>query len=285
MERSLKTASRIGRRKKLLMSDYLHSYRPEEQRRLQQQADFLRDRLHADIVLKEGEQVLEVGCGVGAQLAILARQPVARLVGVDRSLEQLARARAVLAGLDRVELVQAQGEELPFADAEFDQVLLFFVLEHVADPQAILREARRVLKLGGLLTVTEVNNPSLQVHPPCHALRQYWSAYNQLQVDLGGDPEVGIKLPNLALKNGFQILSTRPIGPVLDARLDRESRQAVVDFWLHLLSSVRDRLLSEGRIKESQAEQAFEELRRLATHPEGVIHYAGQQLVAQAGPI
>lgn len=263
------------------MADYLHSYEPQEQQRLQSQAYFLRHLLHSEIVVREGEWLLEIGCGVGAQLAILAEHPAGRLVGVDRSAEQLERARALLAGDDRLEWVQAQGEQLPFSAGEFDQVFLFFVLEHVDNPGALLREAERVLKKGGKLTVTEVNNRSLQLSPPSPAIDHYWQAYNQLQVDLGGDPEVGIKLANLALQAGFEPQSLRSIGPVLDARLVGEERQAVVDFWLQLFDSVRQRLIGEGRVSVGVAEQAFADLAALPGQPQAVLYYAGMQLVAR----
>lgn len=266
------------------MSDYLHSYNPIEQERLQRQAQFLRRHLHTQTSLKPGQRVLEIGCGVGAQLSILAEFPGVHLVGLDRSSEQLARARELLAGPladGRVELVESMAEELPFGDEEFDQIFLFFVLEHVRNPQSVLVQARRVVKPDGRLTVTEVNNRSLQVFPHSQAIERLWAAYNQLQIDLGGDPEVGIKLPNLAISSGFVVESFDEIGPSLDARLSQASRLEVVDFWRQLFDSTRQRLLDEGRITLPEVTRAYQDLSELVSRPEAILAYSGRQLVAR----
>lgn len=258
--------------------DYLHTYSPQEQERLRRQAEFLREHLHPRIRLNPGQRVLEIGCGVGAQLGILSRFPGVDLVGVDRSPEQLEEARR---RFPHLELHLADAEALPFPGRSFDQVIIFFVLEHVREPLPILREARRVLKRHGVLTVTEVFNHTFFTHPETGRLRELWRAYNQLQIDLGGDPEVGAKLPNLAISAGFRVDRFDEIGPVLDRRLRQaERRLELVHFWRDIFESARERLVAEGRVDLALVTQAYAELEALAGNPDGILFYAGRQLEA-----
>ena len=256
-----------------MTQEYLHGYEVQEQERLGSQARFLRPWIYSHIQNLEKKSILEVGCGVGAQLEILQELGAARCVGVDRSSEQLEWARR---RLSRLELVQAQGEHLPFADEEFDEVFFFFVLEHVPEAEPLVREAERVVKIGGRITLTEVNNASLQIHPRSPALTQWWAAYNQLQRDLGGNPEVGILLPNLA--GALHIERYAEIGPVLDKRSSQEEREQIVGFWLDLFESARERLEREGRVTPQLTAQAYADVRALMERRDGVLFYSGRQI-------
>lgn len=91
----------------------------------------------------ERPRILDVGCGTGANLEMLARFGEAE--GVDVSPAALAFCRA--RGLERVR--QGAAEELPYEDGTFDLVTGLDVVEHLDDDVAGLREMRRVLKTGG----------------------------------------------------------------------------------------------------------------------------------------
>jgi SAM-dependent methyltransferase len=101
---------------------------------------------------RPGERILEIGCGEGANLHHLRGRGAIRF-GVDFSRAKTAFARQATAA----HTVTADASRLPFADASFDAVLIRDVLHHVADPQAVLDEARRVLRPTGRLTLLEPN--------------------------------------------------------------------------------------------------------------------------------
>jgi len=96
--------------------------------------------------------VLDVGCGLGGKLRFYAKEGAARVVGVDLRF-QSALAAAQLAESDSsiTSTAVADGARLPFADNSFDLVVSVNVLEHVADPEAMLDECRRVLRYRGRL--------------------------------------------------------------------------------------------------------------------------------------
>ena len=109
------------------------------------------DRLDA----QPGERILDVGCGTGLLLERLQRTvPDVRLTGVDPVPEMLALARQRLTTA-ATELRGAAAERLPFADGSFDAVVSASVFHYVRRPEVALAEARRVLRPGGRLVLTD----------------------------------------------------------------------------------------------------------------------------------
>jgi demethylmenaquinone methyltransferase / 2-methoxy-6-polyprenyl-1,4-benzoquinol methylase len=109
-----------------------------------------------------GDSVLDAATGTGAVAIELARQKGCNVVGVDQSPEMLAEARrrVAAAGLDdRIQLVEARAEQLPFPDRSFDAVTFTYLLRYVDDPAATLRELVRVVKPGGTVAMLEFGVP------------------------------------------------------------------------------------------------------------------------------
>jgi SAM-dependent methyltransferase len=113
----------------------------------------------------DGGDVVDVPCGFGRHSIPLARAGY-RVTGVDRSQVLLEEARRRAAG-ERLQLVQADYRELPFADASFDAALnLFSSLGYLGDEEdtRALREIRRVLRPGGRLVIETMHRDRLVAH-------------------------------------------------------------------------------------------------------------------------
>jgi glycosyltransferase involved in cell wall biosynthesis len=108
-----------------------------------------------------GEEVLEIGGGIGGDLAQFASRG-ARVTHVGRSADELARARERFAacGLEARFLLD-DGDSLAFADATFDLVYSSGVLQHAPDAERIVDEIRRVMKPGGRAIITMYAENSL----------------------------------------------------------------------------------------------------------------------------
>jgi SAM-dependent methyltransferase len=102
--------------------------------------------------------VLDVGCGAGHDLEVLAGLGVAA-VGVDSSAVMVSAASERFAGY----LVRGSGEGLPFRSGSFSGGWVERVLMHVADPAAVIREVVRCVAPGGVITVFEPDWSSVEV--------------------------------------------------------------------------------------------------------------------------
>lgn len=118
-----------------------------------------------------GKVVLDYGCGPGHDLVGFAEySSPRRLIGMDVSATSIREARDRLA-LHRgnVELLTLDPEEqqIPLADASVDYIHCSGVLHHMADPERILREFRRILRPDGELRIMVYNRASLWMHLYC----------------------------------------------------------------------------------------------------------------------
>ena len=119
----------------------------------------------APLALQPGLKVLDVGCGTGDFLRLLA--PLlsgGKAVGADLSETMIAEARQRSAeNLDNLSFQVGSVMDLPFPTASFDRVLATQLLLHVPDPLKALIEMKRVLAPSGLICVTEIDWGTLVV--------------------------------------------------------------------------------------------------------------------------
>lgn len=264
---------------------YVHGFTREEQDRLYRQARFLEHRVHEGLPLRRVKNLIEVGCGVGAQTDILLRRhPDLHVTGIDASPPNLQRARKHLATLPwakgRAEFIQADAGNMQFEANTFDSAFLCWILEHVADPMLVLSETRRVLRPGAPIVVTEVLNATFFLEPYSPSTLGYWMAFNDRQLELGGDPFVGAKLGNLLQAVGYRDIEVE-VKPIhLDNRFPGE-RAEFIAYWTELLLSGAPGLQRTGKVSAATVEGMKAELQEVAHNPNAVFFYCFVQARAQ----
>lgn len=112
--------------------------------------------------LRDGDKILDLGCGVGRHVITTYTLKNVQAIGVDLSLDDLLTANERFQGEfmepDQTDksfgLSVADALSLPFADDSFDKIICSEVLEHIPDYRSALAEIRRVLKPGGILAAS-----------------------------------------------------------------------------------------------------------------------------------
>lgn len=140
--------------------------------------------------LRPGMRLLDLGCGPGSITAGLAAGR--RAVGVDF---------APMA-IEAVPVAAADAAALPFPDACFDALYANALLQHVADPLAVLREARRVARPGAVIGVGDADWGGVLMHPADPALDRGQAIRAALRP--GGEVRVGRRLRSLLTAAGFE---------------------------------------------------------------------------------
>jgi ubiquinone/menaquinone biosynthesis C-methylase UbiE len=247
------------------MAEYVHGYGTREQERLVEQAEHWRERLIVHgTTLDPGTRLLELGCGVGAVLAVLGQEfPGVRLTGVDIEPKQLEYARGHLerAGVEAT-LVEADATAVPFEDASFDHVWLMWFLEHVPDPLAVLREARRLLAPGGRITAIEVDYATARAEPSTPAVEALFDAMVRGMAAAGWS-DAGTRLPGWLEEAGFREIDPgeRPFW------WQGEDLAGEAAYAADVAESALPALAQVPGTSEDELRQGLEDLRRLPTQP------------------
>jgi SAM-dependent methyltransferase len=259
---------------------YLHGVAPDEQERLARLNDWLNSGSLAELRLAPGERVVDFGSGLGQLARAMARAvgPAGRVVGIERSAEQLARARELARAAGEDDLVELRAGDVlapPLAAGEwgtFDVAHARFVLEHVADPLAVVRQMVGAVRPGGRIVVEDDDHDLMRLWPEAPGFRALWDAYVRLVHCNGNDPFVGRRLPALLHEAGAA--PRRSALLFFGGCAGSWELSTMVENIVGIFEGVRARLLEASLLDEADYRAALAALRAWGERPDAALWYA-----------
>ncbi len=191
-------------------SHYTHGSSEDEQQRLTALNTRLNRRCLDAAQFAAGERVVDFGAGLGQFSRAIARVTGVRVLGLERSAEQIAEATRQAAAdgeATLVEMRQADVVDPPFQPDElgqFDAAHARFLLEHLPDPLLVVRNMARAVKPGGRVILSDDDYDTLRLWPEPHGFAPLWHAYQRTYDRHGNDPIVGRRLVQLLHQAGLR---------------------------------------------------------------------------------
>ncbi len=258
-----------------MKDDYVHGYSKTESDRLVDQANTLADLLHKDMQYPDGSRVLEVGCGVGAQTLMLAKNnPESQITSIDISRKSINQAKTLLKSEEiyNVQFQVADLFNLPFKEESFDDIFVCFVLEHLKDPITALESLRRIIRKNGSITVIEGDHGSCYFHPESSEAVQTWECLIECQKRLNCNPMIGREIYPLLKNSGFKNIQVSPKIVYVDS-----SKPDLVEGFnkktiIAMVEGVKDQAIASGMIDIDSWDKGIKDL-YLTTEPDGVFFY------------
>ena len=241
-------------------------------------AAFLLPRLKPDAV------VLDIGCGPGTITAGLARR-AGRVVGLDMSTDMVeaARSHAADCGLSNATFQVGSAYELPWGDDSFDVVYAHQVLQHLSDPVQALREARRVLRPGGLVAVRDSDYGTMVHAPVFPAIERWRDLYHQVATANGGEADTGRYLLSWILEASFTDIETTA-STTLHA--DADGRTAWGQMWAVRVvdSDFANHAVANGHATRSELQEISDAFRQWAIQPDSFWAWINGEVIGVCPP-
>jgi len=259
---------------------YIHGFERDEMRRLTRMQRIINEAELAAIDLAGVRSLLDVGAGLGQLTRAFARRlgTGSRVLGIERDARQRAEAERqaeLAAETGLVEIRAGEATRLPLTVEErgsFDLAHARFLLEHVTDPLAVVREMVSAVRKGGRLVLVDDDHELLRLSPDCPPLLDAWRRYWQGYADLGCDPLIGRRLPGLLHRAGARPTRVTTVfyggvhgDPIFDL---------AVDNLAGVLRGAAGRLDSMGRVARSEMSSALEALAEWRNDPAATLWYS-----------
>lgn len=259
-------------------SRYIHGTHPSEQARLALLNDLLNASCLRELAIRPGERILDVGSGLGQLTCAMARTAGVRAVGIERSRDQLERARALaLAAGDGplADLREGDALALPLAAEEweaFDLAHARFILEHVPAPERVVEQMVRAVRPGGRIVLCDDDHSLLRLHPEPPGVLPVWDAFVRTYDRNGNDPFVGRRL--VALLAGAGARPRRATWIFFGACAGDPAFPAFARNFAGNLEGARDAIAATGMVTREDVDRAVEAIGVFAQRRDAAIWYA-----------
>src|SRR5216684_3286116 len=223
---------------------YLHGTSPSEQGRLSLLNRLMNEAALDELSLRGGEKVVDFGSGLGQLSRGIARAAGRQVVAIERSAEW----------------------------GSFDVAHARFILEHVPDPGAVVRQMVRAVRPGGRIVLQDDDHDVLRCYPEPAGFSQLWRAYARTYHRLGCDPYVGRRLVSLLHESGA---APRRCDFIFFGGCAGEPKFAsLMENMTGLLVGARETIVGQGLLGAAEFDAAVEALGIWTARPDASFWYA-----------
>jgi len=208
--------------------------------------------------IQPGMKVVDLGCGVGLTTQLLAELvgPTGEVIGVDYSAAQVEQARALLPKkLSNVRFVEASATDTGLPREKFDLVYARFLLIHLQDPEAALREAQQLLKPQGIIAIEDGDLTSAGSEPRSK-LAEFSNLFGALGPKWGVDYTLGRRLFHMVLNARFSHVEVTFNQPVIAHGENKRLLELSV-------AEAGPSFVAAGLVSHEQLNETVAEMRRL----------------------
>jgi SAM-dependent methyltransferase len=255
-----------------LGQQYLLGHSEKEELRLKRQAAELRQEsawLFDRTGLGLGGRAIDLGCGPQGVLDLLSERvgSTGRVVGIERNRDSVAMARRFVDDrrLKNVEVIQGDASATELPGASFDLVHARLVLVNVPYVETVVREMVRLARPGGVVASHEADYQSHFCDPPLRAWDRLFEVLQGYSSAHGIDLFVGRRTHRLFREAGLVDIE---VNPVIHVYPHGHNRRAI--FW-DFLQNVRDGILEQELITESEFGELTAELKEHLDHPDTLV--------------
>jgi SAM-dependent methyltransferase len=230
--------------------------------------------------LEGGERIIDFGSGLGQFTRLMASTAARhRAVGIERDPRQIAEGLRQARQAMQEDLIDLrQGDVLfepPLSQHEwgsFDLAHARFVLEHVPDPPAVVKNMLRAVRRGGRIVLADDDHEILRLWPEVPAFNRAWQAYVQTYVDAGNDPIVGRRLVELLHAAGAK--PVRNTWVFFGSCAGEAIWPTVIENCIVILQGALQAMLRVPGINITVVEEAINAVRQWSARPDAAMWYA-----------
>lgn len=221
---------------------------PQEGQRLEHQSSHPQYSLDLElpagsVQIAKDSTVLDAGCGTGLLARHLLKQtphPI-HLIGVDASTERLEQAKTFMTSIGStqhdVRFIEASLDKIPLSDQSIDHVFARYVFQHLSDPGKVTQELARVLKIGGKITVIDIDGVLFNLQTQNSKLQNSLDKLRMVNQQIKAfSPYVCKSIPRLFRQAGIQTTQITPHNMIFASIDDREFE---AHLWSERLNQAR----------------------------------------------
>lgn len=225
--------------------------------------------LLAEVDLKKGSRVLDVGCGPVGILPLLAEAvgSSGEVVGLEREerFVRMARAEMSRLGLTNVTIVERDALASGLEDGSFDLVHERLVLVNLPERRDLISKMAALAAPGGVVAVEDIDNISWTCEPEHDSWIALLGVFHDVFRMGGGDPFVGRRLTSLLRQTGLVDVQTRV---TVELPAPGEYRRKHL---LSLVESIRDKVIASGAMEGAELDDHHAALTEHLADPNTVV--------------